>query len=92
MKKPIFNPEINWGHLLMAVSFLVPAVLYGFSVAADMKVVKRELERHENIIVKLSELQTLGMQNQAVLVQRFSDHLETTRERTRSPRDAASNP
>lgn len=79
-----FDNVINWGHILMAVSFMIPAFIFGVGFAGDFKVIKREVERHDRLIQKLQEnqekiieTQRIATQTQALGIQRFVDHLDT---------------
>lgn len=74
-----FNWEINLGHLLMIVSFVIPALIYGVGFAADFKTVKNDVARHESTINKLVDNQNIALRSFEVVTVRLADHLDQHR-------------
>ncbi len=91
VRKPKFNWEFNLGHLGMVISVIAAGYAQWHGVQSDLAEIKRDVERHDAMIQKITDAQALAIQTQAVLAQRFADHLENTRERTRSPKDISTN-
>ncbi len=73
--KPKFDATINLGHVLVAFSFLCPAIVYGIRFATDFKLVKLEVSQHSRAIEAMNITLAASVQNQAVVTRLLEDHL-----------------
>lgn len=57
MKKLTFDWTVNVAHLLALVGLLTPLVLFGVTREVEMRVLRSDVARHEQILQKLTESQ-----------------------------------
>ena len=54
--KPMFDPTVNLGHVLILVGLLAPAIVFGFGFASDFRETKREVQRQREDITDLKHI------------------------------------
>lgn len=66
MIKPRFNPEINWGQIFVAVSFIFALIPLGIAWGTEIKVMRKDVDRlqafelrQQAVNEKLADSQTL---------------------------------
>lgn len=79
MGKPVFNPEINWGHILVAVSFLASVAIYSATATTDIKSLQRDVAKHDSQIAKLIDTENEIAKAQVVISTRLADHIDQTK-------------
>jgi hypothetical protein len=77
VRKPIFNPEINWGHIGTMIAIAVPTVVFGANMKASVETATRTIERHERILERMADTQLELSKTQAILSQRLEDHMKS---------------
>lgn len=79
MGKPVFNPEVNWGHILVAASFLASVAIYTSTATTDVKHLQRDVAKHDAQIAKLIDTENEIAKAQLVISTRLADHIEQTK-------------
>lgn len=79
-----YNPEINLGHVLMIVSFIIPALIYGVAFAADFRIMKSDVEQLKKQASQLIENQNMALRSYEVVATRLADHIEAEKMRRNS--------
>ena len=85
MKRPIFNPEINWGHLTAVGSIIVSAIVYFVAFSTDFRVMKNDVARHDKMIEKILDIQNQETINSSKLNQLLEDHLKLAQHSHQQP-------
>ena len=85
MKRPIFNPEINWGHLTVVGSIIVSAIVYFAAFSTDFRVMKNDVARHDKMIEKILDIQNQETINSSKLNQLLEDHIKLTQHSHQQP-------
>ena len=73
--KPSYNHEISLGSILALVTFLVTLGVFELPRASDVKVIERDVNRHEEMLKQLTSSHQLIAANLQVLTAIVNDHL-----------------
>lgn len=85
MKRPIFNPEINWGHLTVVGSIIASAIVYFAAFSTDFRVMKNDVARHDKMIEKILDIQNQETINSSKLNQLMEDHIKLAQHTANHP-------
>ncbi len=73
--KPEYSSEISLGNILVIVSLLVNIGIMELPRASDVKVMAKDVARHEDMLKQLTTSQNLIAANLQVLTAIVNDHL-----------------
>lgn len=74
-----WDNTITAGHVMQAATFAIVGFAWMFTIRSDVENLKHQVGQHESLIRKMADTQSLSAQNQAVIAQRFADHLDAVK-------------
>lgn len=75
-KKMKFERTVTMGNIITIFSLVVPLILWQFALKASVDNNTRNVARHDSLLERIVDTQNLALRNQAILQQRFDDHVE----------------
>jgi len=78
--KPLFDPTINYGHILTAVSFIVAGTAAFFGMKAELQNLDQRVAKIEATLQQLANIvvQTARQDERLSAIERRADRLEQT--------------
>lgn len=75
MRNLKFDWTINLGHVIVALSFIVPAAVYGVKFSSDFQITRQTVKDDHIILNKVVDTQNVQAQNIAAISKMLDYHL-----------------